>query len=63
MRADRICPGRWLAADNIWVAVATVAAVFDVSKKLDKDGRPIEPSIEFSSTMLRCADCFLCSST
>lgn len=41
--------------DNIWVAVATVTAVFDISKKLDKDGRPIEPSVEFSSTMLRCA--------
>ncbi|EPT03915.1 hypothetical protein FOMPIDRAFT_1028250 [Fomitopsis schrenkii] len=48
----RICPGRWLAMDNIWVAVATVTAVFDISKKLDKDGRPIEPSVEFSSTML-----------
>ena len=52
-QTNRICPGRWLAMDNIWIAVATTAAAFDISQKLDETGQPIEPSVEFSSTMLR----------
>ncbi|KAH9937078.1 cytochrome P450 [Fomitopsis serialis] len=59
----RICPGRWLAMDNIWVAVATVAAVFDVSKTLDAHGVPVEPSVEFSSTMLSRPPPFPCRIT
>ncbi|KAH9837137.1 cytochrome P450 [Rhodofomes roseus] len=59
----RICPGRWLAMDNIWIAVATVAAVFDISKELDEHGVPIEPSGEFTSTMLSRPPPFPCRIT
>ncbi|OBZ80086.1 O-methylsterigmatocystin oxidoreductase [Grifola frondosa] len=48
----RMCPGRWLAIDSVWIAVATVAATFDVLKALDEKGVPQEPDIEYTSTLL-----------
>ncbi|KZT72767.1 cytochrome P450 [Daedalea quercina L-15889] len=59
----RMCPGRWLAVDSIWLAIAAVAAVFDVAKKLDEHGCPIEPSVEYSSTMLSRPPPFPCAIT
>ena len=43
--------------DSIWVAVATVAAVFDVEGERDAGGRLVVPCLEYSSTMLRCVGC------
>lgn len=49
----RMCPGRWLAIDTIWIAVATAAAVFDISAPLDAEGRPVQQTVEYTSTLLR----------
>lgn len=48
----RMCPGRWLAIDTIWIAVATAAAVFDISAPLDAEGRPVQQTVEYTSTLL-----------
>ncbi|KAI0932004.1 hypothetical protein AcV5_004645 [Taiwanofungus camphoratus] len=56
----RVCPGRWLAIDSIWIAVASVAAVFNISKALDEKGRPIEPDVQYTSTMLSRPNPFKC---
>ncbi|KAI0920460.1 hypothetical protein AcV5_010187 [Taiwanofungus camphoratus] len=42
----RICPGRWLAIDAVWITVATVAASFNISRWLDEKGNPIDLSAQ-----------------
>ncbi|PCH33770.1 cytochrome P450 [Wolfiporia cocos MD-104 SS10] len=59
----RICPGRWLATDAVWIAVATVAAAFDVSKATDEKGLPVEPEVQFTSTLLSRPNPFKCRIT
>lgn len=39
----RICPGRHLADDSLWIAIATILATISVSKAIGKDGREITP--------------------
>lgn len=45
--ALRICPGRYLAEDGMWLVVASMLAVFDVVKAKDKNGDEIEVDPEF----------------
>ena len=48
----RICPGRYFAADTIWIAMAHILATFDIEKAIDKDGKEIEPSGEYTAGIL-----------
>ncbi|TFY73854.1 hypothetical protein EWM64_g10158 [Hericium alpestre] len=48
----RMCPGRYLALDTIWINIACVLSSFTISKAIDKNGRPVEPDIEFTSEFL-----------
>ncbi|KAI1437328.1 cytochrome protein [Xylaria sp. CBS 124048] len=41
----RICPGQHLARSSVWVTIAQLLAVFDISKGLDENGREIEPIV------------------
>ncbi|GAW07580.1 cytochrome p450 [Lentinula edodes] len=47
----RICPGRFMAFSSIWIAVASMLAVFDISKPVDEDGNVIEPTFEYIPSM------------
>ncbi|GJE97077.1 hypothetical protein PsYK624_132870 [Phanerochaete sordida] len=47
----RICPGRYLANDMVWIAIARILAVFEVQKARDAAGNFIEPSIEFVTNL------------
>lgn len=38
----RLCPGRHLASSTLWLVVASVLAVFDVTKAKDESGNDIE---------------------
>ncbi|KAG5938821.1 hypothetical protein E4U53_007933 [Claviceps sorghi] len=38
----RICPGRHLADDNMYLTISRLIATFDVTRKLDEQGRPLE---------------------
>ena len=51
----RECPGKWIALDTVWFAVATILAAYDVRKAKDAEGHEIEPDLEFTSSMLRYA--------
>lgn len=44
----RICPGRYMAYDAIWIAVACMLAVFRIDKAKDAQGREITPSGEYN---------------
>ena len=43
----RICPGRYLAYESIWTAVACILAVFDISKAKDSSGNVITPEEDY----------------
>jgi len=44
----RICPGRYLAENSIWLAIARILATFTICKAVDEKGMPIEPSVEYA---------------
>ncbi|KAJ6494240.1 cytochrome P450 [Mycena sanguinolenta] len=48
----RICPGRDMAEWSIWISVASILAVYNISKRIDEKGMPIEPSGEYTSGLL-----------
>ncbi|TFY71482.1 hypothetical protein EVG20_g1513 [Dentipellis fragilis] len=48
----RMCPGRYLAIDMIWITVASVLSAYTIEKPVDKDGRVIEPDTEYTSGLL-----------
>ncbi|RDB17474.1 hypothetical protein Hypma_001603 [Hypsizygus marmoreus] len=43
----RICPGRYMAYDAVWIAIASLVAAFDITKGVDEDGNIIEPTYEY----------------
>ncbi|KAL0953802.1 hypothetical protein HGRIS_004984 [Hohenbuehelia grisea] len=43
----RICPGRHLAYNSLWVIIATLLATCDISKALDEEGREINVEPKF----------------
>ncbi|KAG6805201.1 hypothetical protein H0H93_005348 [Arthromyces matolae] len=47
----RICPGRFMAFSAIWITLASLIAVFDIKKEKDSDGKDIEPSHEYISSL------------
>ena len=50
----RICPGRRVAHSQITITAASVLSTFDLVKKVDENGREIEPKREYSkSTAVR----------
>jgi hypothetical protein len=52
MFSFRVCPGRYLALNNLWITIATVLATFDLRKALDEQGNEIEPSLELISGII-----------
>lgn len=48
----RICPGRHVAYDSIWLVVSSLLAAFDISKAMGEDGHVIEPSGEYTTGLV-----------
>ncbi|THH16045.1 hypothetical protein EW146_g4546 [Bondarzewia mesenterica] len=48
----RVCPGRYMARGSIWIAIVSILATLDISKAVDKDGKAIEPTDEYSSGLI-----------
>ncbi|KAM5378725.1 hypothetical protein ACJZ2D_004361 [Fusarium nematophilum] len=46
---DRVCVGRFLADNSVWIMVATMLATLEFRKKTGPDGRPIEPRVQFTN--------------
>ena len=49
----RICPGQDMAEASMWMAMVSILAVFNITKKVDDKGNVVEPSGEFTSGLLR----------
>ncbi|KAI3598052.1 cytochrome p450 [Moniliophthora roreri] len=47
----RICPGRHMAWNSVWIAIASMLAMFDISKAVDKQGNVTEPTYEYISSL------------
>ena len=43
----RICPGRFVADNALFITIAQSLAVFDVTKAVDANGKTIEPEVKF----------------
>ncbi|KAF7436040.1 hypothetical protein PC9H_002866 [Pleurotus ostreatus] len=56
----RACVGRHLAFPIIWMAATSILSVLNLKKALDADGKPIEPSTEYVSAIVRHAPPFKC---
>ncbi|KAJ7487682.1 cytochrome P450 [Mycena galericulata] len=48
----RSCPGKYLAFDTLWIVVASMLAVYSISKERDDTGAFKEPVVEFTSHLL-----------
>ncbi|KAF9266846.1 cytochrome P450 [Marasmius fiardii PR-910] len=43
----RICPGRYLAIDSIWLAMAYIFTKFTILQEVDSEGKDIDPVVEY----------------
>ncbi|KAJ7692267.1 cytochrome P450 [Mycena rosella] len=48
----RACPGKFMALDNLWITVASLLAVFDISKAVGEDGNVIEPTSKYCTGLV-----------
>ncbi|KAF8970084.1 CyP450 monooxygenase [Flammula alnicola] len=55
--------GRFMAASSVWIMLASMLAVYDVSKPIDKDGNIVEPSHDFPPSLLLTPRPFQCAFT
>ena len=54
----RICPGRLLAKDNVWLAIASVLSMFNIAPAKDENGRDVPVTDSCLSAMLTIPDPF-----
>ena len=54
----RICPGRHLAVNTIWLVIAHLLHSFEMVKEVDSDGKEIEPVIQYSEGLTRFVEFF-----
>jgi cytochrome P450 len=50
----RVCPGRYLASDTIWIVAASVIAAFEIRRPLDGEGREVVPEVAYTPGLFRC---------
>ncbi|EKM48184.1 uncharacterized protein PHACADRAFT_203138 [Phanerochaete carnosa HHB-10118-sp] len=56
----RICPGKHMAYQSLWVAVASIVAAIDITKAVDEHGKIIEPSGEYTYGLISAPKPFKC---
>ena len=49
----RICPGRFMAYENLWISIACILAVFDILPPLDENETEVMPKVEFTNGFTR----------
>lgn len=56
----RICPGRYLAMNTIWIAIASMASTLSFSKAVDSEDHVIEPSAIYTDGSVSFPEPFKC---
>ena len=44
----RVCPGRFMARDSMWITIACILSAFDIQPAKDSNGRPIIPRGDYT---------------
>ncbi|KAK7449185.1 hypothetical protein VKT23_013331 [Stygiomarasmius scandens] len=57
----RSCSGKNMALDTVWIAMATVLAVYDIKKPIDANGKEVTPKVEFRRSTINHPAPFECS--
>ena len=55
----RICPGRYMAYESMWITIVSVLAMFDIERAKDADGKDIVPSEAYCDGFIRCVAVFV----
>ncbi|KAF4610220.1 hypothetical protein D9613_010340 [Agrocybe pediades] len=58
---DRTCPGSHIAVSYLWMTVASVLSMFDISRERDEDGNELPPDVEFHTGVVCEALPFKCT--
>ncbi|THU79723.1 cytochrome P450 [Dendrothele bispora CBS 962.96] len=56
----RICPGRYLADTQLWLAIVTILATLNIRKAKDENGKEIEPEVKFTDGLVSQPHSFQC---
>ncbi|KAL7950546.1 cytochrome P450 [Trichoderma barbatum] len=48
----RVCPGRHISNDNLFITIARVLATFNISKAVDEHGEQMEPKVEYTPGLI-----------
>lgn len=51
----RVCPGQFLADNNVWLVLATLIATMNIRKARGEDGVEITPRLDYTSGIVRYA--------
>ncbi|KAK7688956.1 hypothetical protein QCA50_007647 [Cerrena zonata] len=57
----RICPGQYLASNMLFLTMASVLHVFNITPTLGEDGKPKVPELHMSPTIVSHPEPFDCS--
>ncbi|KAJ7082882.1 cytochrome P450 [Mycena belliarum] len=49
----RICPGRFLALDTIWIVIASTLCSYRICEAVDIRGKEVEPRLEYTTGLIR----------
>lgn len=58
----RVCVGRHMAYDSMWMAIVSTLATFDIEKAKDESGAPITPREDYHEAFLWYVLMILCGS-
>ena len=50
---SRVCPGRSLADNNLWLVLSRMIATMDIGKARDNEGKEITPLFTYTSGIVR----------
>lgn len=56
----RTCPGRFMARSSLWIGIVSVLAAFNISPKLDENGKPIIPEEKYDAGLISYPASFPC---
>ncbi|KAJ7116552.1 cytochrome P450 [Mycena epipterygia] len=54
----RMCPGRFLALDTIWIVIASTLYSYRICKVQDSQGQEVEPQVEYTTGLISLAKPF-----
>ena len=50
----RICPGRYMAYESLWISIISILATYDIQTTRDGNGQEIIPSEAYCDGFVRC---------